>query len=287
MEVTTWRAFGALVGVGAGVLGGIGLRAAFSSGAGWVLIGIGIAIVVSVVLYLVARPFTTPATRAAEYMLGLLLGVNTGVNAAFLEALFGIVPAVIICLVPLLAVIEPVARADVFQFFLGWVNWALPMSWPIVALGLLVFLVSLPLGLIPGAFTRIEKVTGDLKTGTWILVGGMGGNANLSPHSTGYNLGTFAFLRRGNPAGDYLVSHEAGHTLNLAIWGAIVHLIGALDENVFGGGVNAYTEHFAEGNVPVALRHHDHPAFPMWGEATGATPPVPATPPMPPTPAPV
>ena len=52
-------------------------------------------------------------------------------------------------------------------------------------------------------------------------------------------MGNFAFLTKGNATSAHLIEHEAGHTLNLAIWGTVVHLIGALDENVFGGGANA------------------------------------------------
>jgi hypothetical protein len=146
------------------------------------------------------------------------------------------------------------------------------MSWLIVGLGLLFLIVSALLALINLAirstFLKIEKLKLDAKTGTTFLVGGLAGNANLKPKSTGYNMGNFAFLRTGNATSAYLVEHESGHSLNLGIWGTVVHLIGALDENVFGGHENAYTELFAESNVPPDSR--EGPIFPMWGEPVAA-----------------
>jgi hypothetical protein len=141
------------------------------------------------------------------------------------------------------------------------------MSWVIVGLGLLFLIVSGILALINLAirstFLKIEHFDVDWKTGTSFLVGGLAGNGNLAKGSTGYNMGNFAFLKRGHATSGYLIEHEAGHTLNLAIWGAVVHLIGALDENVFGGHSNAYTELFAESNVPPGSRTGS--IFPMWG----------------------
>jgi hypothetical protein len=81
-------------------------------------------------------------------------------------------------------------------------------------------------------------------------------------------MGNFSFLTREAKEIDYLTEHEAGHTLNLAALGFVTHLIGALDENVFGGGSDAYTELLAESNVPAAKRQG--PIFPMWGESPAA-----------------
>jgi hypothetical protein len=204
-------------------------------------------------------------------MPGVLLGFNTGVNAVLIAALVGPIVAVVICLLPALAVIEPVSRSDIYQAPLGWANFLLPMSWPIVGLGLLILIFSGILALvnlaIHSTFLDVEKLKLQAKTGTTFLVGGLGGNANLNPDSTGYNMGSFAFLRHGKSS-EYLFEHESGHTLNLAIWGPVIHLIGALDENVFGGHANAYTELFAESNVPPSSRQG--PIFPMWGDPVAA-----------------
>jgi|tagenome__1003787_1003787.scaffolds.fasta_scaffold20868372_3 hypothetical protein len=283
MKATAWRTLGALAGAVGGVALGFGITKGFGSGFLLGLLALLGLIVLSVVLYLVARTQTTPGKPAGEFMPGLLLGVNTAVNGVLLATIFGPV-AIVICVIPALAVIEPVARSDIYQAFLGWGNVLLPMSWPIVGLGLLFLLVSGILALINlaihSSFLKIEKLKLSAKTGTAFLVGGLAGNGNLSSGSTGYNMGNIAFLTSGKATDAYLVEHESGHTLNLGIWGAIVHLIGALDENVFGGGAGAYTELLAESNVPPSSRQHTK-VFPMWGDliAAPATAPTPlATP---------
>jgi hypothetical protein len=278
MKATAWRTLGALAGAVGGIALGFGITKGFGANFGLGLLALGGVIVVCVVLYLVARTQTDPDSKVGEFMPGVLLGFNTGVNGVLLGTIFTPV-AVVICVLPALAVIEPVARSDIYQGFLGWGNLVLPMSWPIVALGLL-FLIASGIGAlinlaVHSNFLKIDKLALHGTTGTVFQVGGLAGNANLSPGSTGYNMGSFAFLTSGNATSSYLFDHESGHTLNLGIWGTVVHLIGALDENVFGGGNGAYTELFAESNVPRASRHG--PIFPMWGEPTAA----PATAPTP------
>jgi hypothetical protein len=282
MKATAWRTLGALAGAVGGVALGFGIDKGFGKNFGLGLVALAGWIVVCVVLYFVARTQTNPDSKVGEFMPGVLLGVNTGVNGVLLGALFTPAAAVI-CIIPALAVIEPVARSDIYQGFLGWGNLLLPMSWPIVILGILFFAVSGIAALINLAiksdFLKIEHLKFSAKTGTLFQVGGLAGNGNLSSGSTGYNMGNFAFLTKGKVTDAYLVEHESGHTLNLGIWGAAVHLIGALDENVFGGGSNAYTELFAESNVPVGSRQGA--IFPMWGDPVGspATAPTPlATP---------
>ncbi|HEU4887031.1 MAG TPA: hypothetical protein VFV49_04030 [Thermoanaerobaculia bacterium] len=271
MKATAWRALGGLAGGIGGIGLGLGITKGFGANFGLGLLALAGLIVVCVVLYLVARTQSTAGSRAGELMPGVLLGVNTGVNGVLIAAIVGPIVAIALCVLPALAVIEPVSRSDIYQAPLGWGNFLLPMSWPIVGLGLLILIFSGILALvnlaIHSTFLDIEKLKLQAKTGTTFLVGGLGGNANLNPDSTGYNMGSFAFIRNGKPS-EYLYEHESGHTLNLAIWGPIVHLIGALDENVFGGHANAYTELFAESNVPPVSR--EGPIFPMWGDPTAA-----------------
>jgi hypothetical protein len=271
MKATAWRALGALAGGVGGIALGLGITKGFGSSFWLGLLALLGLIVVCVVLYLVARTQTGAESRAGELMPGVLLGVNTGVNGVLIAAIVGPIVAVVICILPALAIIEPVARSEIYQGFLGWGNWLLPMSWPIVAIGLLILIASGILALanllIHSPFLKVEKFKIQGKTGTWFLVGGLGGNSNANPDSTGFNMGTFAFLRHGK-ASDYLYEHESGHTLNLGIWGTVVHLIGALDENVFGGHANAYTELFAESHVPLSSRQG--PIFPMWGDPVAA-----------------
>jgi len=271
MKATAWRALGGLAGGIGGIGLGLGITKGFGANFGLGLLALAGLIVVCVVLYLVARTQSTAGSRAGELMPGVLLGVNTGVNGVLIAAIVGPIVAIVLCVLPALALIEPVSRSDIYQAPLGWGNFLLPMSWPIVGLGLLILIFSGILALvnlaIHSTFLDIEKLKLQAKTGTTFLVGGLGGNANLNPDSTGYNMGSFAFIRNGK-ASEYLYEHESGHTLNLAIWGPIVHLIGALDENVFGGHANAYTELFAESNVPPVSR--EGPIFPMWGDPTAA-----------------
>ena len=271
MKATAWRSLGALAGAAGGIALGFGITKGFESNVGLGFLALAGLIVVCVVLYFVARTQATAGTRSGEFMPGVLLGLNTGVNGVLLGTIFGPV-AIVICLIPALAVIEPVARSDIYQAPLGWANLLLPMSWVIVGLGILFLLVSALLALINLAiksdFLKIEHFSVDWKTGTAFLVGGLAGNGNLAPGSTGYNMGNFAFLTKGNATSPHLIEHEAGHTLNLAIWGTVVHLIGALDENVFGGGANAYTELFAESNVAPSGRTGS--IFPMWGDPVAA-----------------
>lgn len=271
MKATAWRALGGLAGGIGGIGLGLGITKGFGANFGLGLLALAGLIVVCVVLYLVARTQSKAGSRTGELMPGVLLGVNTGVNGVLIAALVGPIVAIVLCVLPALAVIEPVSRSDIYQAPLGWGNFLLPMSWPIVGLGLLILIFSGILALvnlaIHSTFLDIEKLKLQAKTGTTFLVGGLGGNANLNPDSTGYNMGSFAFIRNGK-ASEYLYEHESGHTLNLAIWGPIVHLIGALDENVFGGHANAYTELFAESNVPPVSR--EGPIFPMWGDPTAA-----------------
>jgi hypothetical protein len=273
MKATAWRSLGALAGAAGGVALGFGITKGFGANVGLGFLALGGLIVVCVILYLVARTQSTAGSRSGEFMPGVLLGLNTGVNGVLLGTIFGPV-AIVICLIPALAVIEPVARSDIYQGFLGWGNLILPMSWVIVGLGLLFLIFSGILALInlaiKSTFLKIEHFKLDWKTGTAFLVGGLAGNGNLAKGSTGYNMGNFAFLTKGNATSAHLIEHEAGHSLNLAIWGTVVHLIGALDENVFGGGANAYTELFAESNVPPSGRTGS--IFPMWGPVTAPAP---------------
>ena len=83
----------------------------------------------------------------------------------------------------------------------------------------------------------------DWSTGTLFIKGGL--VANLNYLDTAFNMGNFSFV--DYKSGAWHKDHEAGHTLNLAAFGSVFHLIGAVDENVFRG-ANAYSERIAESN---------------------------------------
>jgi hypothetical protein len=187
-----------------------------------------------------------------EFMRGMLIGINSGLNAmllfAIVKAISDSTPAAIavgatLGLITFLSVFEPVSQFGFYQGVVGWFNWLLPMSWLICALGLLFFLFNL-IGIKGGAI--------DWKTGTFFAKGGW--IANLNAWDTAFNMGNFAFVDINSS--DMHIEHEAGHTLNLAVFGSWFHLIGAFDEIVLRHG-NAYSEQIAESN-------NSQSPIPMW-----------------------
>ena len=70
-------------------------------------------------------------------------------------------------------------------------------------------------------------------------------------------MGNFCFVDRAHPHME--IEHEAGHTLNLAAFGSIFPLVGAIDENVIRNGANAFSERLADSNDP-----HASSTLPMW-----------------------
>ncbi len=126
-------------------------------------------------------------------------------------------------------------------------NWLLPMSWLIVGLGLLFYIVSGLLHLVTGGRVpclRLLESGVDWKTGTFFVKGGLVANLN---YTDAFNMGNFAFV--DFQAGAWHKEHEAGHTLNLAAFGSFFHLLGAVDENVVPRRHgNVYSERLAESN---------------------------------------
>lgn len=198
---------------------------------------------------------------------GLLIGATAAMNWAVAsivyEKLFGAPVGIILALIagvyPFLSIIPFLSGNSVYSGLLGYLNWLLPMSWLVVALGFSFFLLGLLGGLIglAGAkFFRIERIAFHWQTGTLFTKGGWIGN--LNPIDTAFNMGNFAFadVKFGEMAED----HESGHTLNLAAFGSAFHLIGAFDENVIHG-ANALSERLAESHVANSTA----PTLAMWG----------------------
>jgi len=171
----------------------------------------------------------------------------------------GTILAVVAGVYPFLSTFPVISRSAVYSGVLGYLNWLLPMSWPIVALGFTFFLLCLLGALFPGLlgveFFKIQKVSFHWQTGTLFTRGGW--ISNLNPIDTAFNMGNFAFadVKFGGMAED----HESGHTLNLAVFGSLFHLIGAFDENVING-ESALSERLAESHVPGSSR----PTLAMW-----------------------
>ena len=206
-----------------------------------------------------------------EVLRGLMIGINSGLNFALSLLLLGHVTgsahhplalgiAIGLGVINFTTVFSLLSQNDFYQGLLGYLNWFLPMSWLIVALGLtftvLNLLGALCLGLPGVEFCKLTDFSVDWKTGTLFLKGGWVSNAN--PIDTAYNMGNFSFVDASYSG--MATDHEAGHTLNLAAFGSIFHLIGALDENVIRNGANALSERLAESNVPST----SSPTLQMW-----------------------
>jgi hypothetical protein len=153
----------------------------------------------------------------------------------------------------LLACIAPVSQSGFYQGVLGYLNWLLPMSWPIIALGFVFLLISVLLCWIPSQYFRFQDAGMDPKTCTFFVKGGLFGS--LNPNDTAYNMGNFAFVDHLSPS--MYKDHEAGHTLNLAVFGSIFHLLGALQQ-IFDH--EALSELLAESNAPSG----SDPKLLMW-----------------------
>lgn len=269
MKLKTWIVFlGAIIAIGAviGVYFGVGVS--------W--IGLGVVVGAALLSYVLGAVGAAPddhTTGFGEFMRGWLVGFNAALNALLAMTLVGlfapILPAALVGtglgLLGLLCVFSPISQGEFYQGVVGWTTWLMPMSWLVVGLGLTFYLICLLGHAVTAgkvAYLRVEKAAFDWKTATFFLKGGL--ISNMNPIETAFNMGNFAFIdyksTDDEESEEALIEHEAGHTLNLAAFGSLFHLIGALDENVLRRGVNAFSERLAESNVPgTAITH-----IPMW-----------------------
>jgi len=227
----------------------------FALGAGWHVLPVmgGVAGALVLISYVVAA--VAADTSFGEFMRGWLVGVNAALNAALGYAVVsaiggqgaGAVAGGALGAINLLCVFAPVSQNGFFQGVIGWLNWLMPMSWLIVSLGVGFSLFSLLLHAVTAGkveYLRIQQFGMDWTTGTVFLRGGL--VANLNPIDTAFNMGNFSFV--DYKSGAWHMNHEAGHTLNLAAFGCVFHLIGAVEENVLRRGASAYSERLAESN---------------------------------------
>jgi hypothetical protein len=245
-----WSVFGAVVGAIVGVVlavAAIALIAATGGAFAAVLIGIGAALLgagIVGVSYAIAS--ANRGTAVGEFFRGFMIGFNAGANAVIATALFGPVIGVALGVINFLAAFDSIAGNRVFQGILGWSSWLMPMSWLVTAVGLVFYVFNLVMAGITFQqwdAAKISSLSIDWSTGTLLMEGGL---IRPAGGSTGFNMGHFVFLSPGSTA----AQHELGHTLNLAAYGWAFHYIGALDENVFGGGGNAISEVLADSHDP-------------------------------------
>ena len=253
-----------------GALAGIALTAAafFLLGVNWIFIlivlGLGIA---SYIVAAVGAGTARDISGFGEFMRGWCIGLNAAANGTLgygLVSLFagvagGAVVGAVLFVINILAVIGPLTQTGFYQGVLGYFNWLMPMSWLIVALGLVFFLFSYLLHAVTAGkvdYLQVKDIGGDAKTGTVFIKGGL--VANLNYADTAFNMGNFSFVDKNSSS--WHKEHEAGHTLNLAAFGCVFHLIGALEENATGRGANAFAERIAESNASGSGSNN----IPMW-----------------------
>lgn|GEM_PF-6699837 len=227
--------------------------------------------IVTVIFYITATYFVQKSTgtehETAAVMRGLLIGIASGMNfilafniyGAWFGQTVGLIIGLALFVLGLLGSFKGASQNEFYQGVIGWLSWMAPMSWPVLLLGMIFMVISFPLALIGLAGVDFFKIGGastadasvqkkvfdvDWKTGTFFLVGGIGSNANYA--KTAYNMGNVGFIHR-NAQSDH-TEHEAGHNLSLFVFGWIVHIVGAIDENVVGYHTQALTELLAESN---------------------------------------
>lgn len=263
--LSTESVAGAIVGVIVGIVAGILFVLACAASFGLAVLALAGIIALYTVGYLGAR-FTEGGGR--EFFRGFLLGLTIGLNTVFLAALankaIGLGAAIVVGIVvlglTLPAISDEAAQNEVYQGILGWLNWLMPMSWVVNGLGLLFFLMNVRAATLTAWQAQgaaITEIAADWKTGTIFLRGGWISNANA--WNSAFNMGNFAFVddeSRRTIEGHQ--EHEAGHTLNLAAFGSVFHLIGWIDEAI--DRPPAFSEMLARGNNPASRQ----PSLPMW-----------------------
>jgi RHS repeat-associated protein len=255
-----WSVVGAIVGVVVGVIAAVVLVAALAIGFWAVVLAIAAIALVMVIGYVLASN-ANPNSAWGQFLRGFFLGMNAGLNAGLLTAMGAGVLGIVVGVVLFLGAFDTIANNEVYQGIIGWGNWVMPTSWPIVALGAVFFILNA----LPWIFTfgQVDAVALtdfkiDWKTGTINVQGGW--ISDLNQWNTAFNMGNFAFVDSQGTSIEAYLEHEAGHTLNLAAFGSIFHLIGFVDEVILGNGGNAYAEQLAESNDPSATG----PTIPMW-----------------------
>ena len=211
----------------------------------------------------VAAPVPTPAgvgvvigATALEFFgRGLMIGMTAAANAVLLSlvALAGPVLASWAFTIVSLSAVIFVARNRIYQGFLGWSAWLLPVSWLATGLGVVLFLINIPLTLITFGIAgfRIDWTTGVIESHGGVSAINITG---VPGARIAFCLGNFSFLGPGFPQASFTAanrsSHETGHTLNTAATGGVVLYINAIDETIFPRRLNlAYGELLAEGHA--------------------------------------
>lgn len=265
-----WSFFGSVVGVIIGIIVAVAIIAAVvaTGGALGVVLGIGLALaaglLVTGVSYIIASN-VDPNSAFGQFMRGFMIGFNAGMNGVLAGAIFGPVVGVALGVIVFLSTFEGISQNSVYQGILGWSSWLMPMSWGATALGLVFYLVNL---IVAGVTfqqwdaAKIDKLSIDWKTGTFVMVGG------LIRNPTAFDMGNFVFMNPSYVTGgspdttyDAVLRHETGHTLAVAAFGSAFGIADLIGENVVGAGASDYGEEIAESHA----NRPGRPTIPMWG----------------------
>ena len=261
-----WSVVGAIAGVVVGVIAAVIIVAAFATGIGFGILAVAGLIALVTVSYIVAH--NNQGNGLGEFFRGFMIGLNAGLNATFL-AMMGPVGAFLggfIGTLIFLSAFDTIAGNQAYQGLLGWANFIMPMSWLVIGLGAIMWILNglghLIFWYIPslwGGGIEFFRITGfkmDWSTGMLATKGGW--IANLNPIDTAYNMGNFAYVDTNSSS--WHLDHEAGHNLNLAVFGSIFHFVGFIHEMGTPAGANALSEKLAEGNDPSSTGSF----HPMW-----------------------
>ena len=191
-------------------------------------------------------------TDFGEFMMGFTIGLNAGLNAVIGSLVFGPIIGTALGVINFLVAFEGIAGnlGGTFQHVLAWSNWLMPMSWLANGIGLGIFITDVVLAgltLNQVGLTRINSIRINWASGAIVTHGGA-----LTLMRGAYDLGNFVYLHRNDSKTHGIIRHELGHLHNVAAFGSIWHLVGALDENVLMRKGNAYSEQIAESHVPLA-----------------------------------
>jgi RHS repeat-associated protein len=252
-----WSVVGAIVGVIVGVVLAVVIVAAFASGIGFGLLAVAGLIALVTVSYVVAA--NNQGSALGEFFRGFMIGLNAGLNATFL-AMMGPVGAFLggfVGTMIFLSAFDSIASNEAFQGILGWSNWLMPMSWLVIGLGAAMWILNglghLIFWEIPnlwGGGIQFFRITGfrmDWSTGMLATKGGW--IANLNTIDTAYNMGFFAYVDANDTSSDWHLNHEAGHNLNLAVFGSVFHFVGFIHEMGTPAGSGAFSEVQADSNT--------------------------------------
>jgi hypothetical protein len=185
------------------------------------------------------------------------------------------------------------SRHPVYQGFLGWLAWLMPMSWPNTLLGFVIFVVDIVLAPLPITPRNVTGPGGvpwrfdpalkphrfDWRTGTVVTHGGF-----LTFVGGAYNNGNFVYVNvnvtdfpdtGGAQTVSHHVWHETGHTLDNAAFGWIYELADSIDQLLLRSGMTAYGERTAESHLrvsPGSPQTRALPYIPIWGSAHNLPP---------------